>query len=544
VSAAPVTHRAAAPAPSSRERRSPARYAPVAVVAAVMLVSGLWGLARDSSMGNDEVATHFAGLLRISQLFHLLSHVDAVHGLYYLFMHGWMKLGTSPAAIRVPSVIAMTGAAVLVAMLARRLTGSAWTGLFAGLIMTLTPSVVFYAQTARSYAMVFACVTGSTLALVRAVGAELAAGDGTAGGDGAPAGTAWRWWVAYAALLTLGGYLNELSLAVLSAHAVTLLLSRCFRQVARRWITAAVVSVVLVAPLLVLSQHESGVVDWITRPGLAALQLLGEDYFGVTAAGAALVALCVLAALLPARGRMPASAWQADGASVSLAVVALPLLIVPAGLLMLESLVAAQPLYVDRYVLYGEAGAALLAGAGLVRTGRWLAAVRPGGTARRRMLLWQPGVVISAAVLLVQLTPQQQIRTPESRMYDFGGPSRYIGVTARLGDGVLFFSGFYRKAKLGYRADFRDTSDFALALPPVQVGNFQGLNRRVPVTVGLMSQYRRIWVVGRTPASILAPDAVRLAAGEIPESQVLESQFTMTAEQEYRGITVTLWVRR
>jgi hypothetical protein len=50
--------------------------------------------------------------------------------------------------------------------------------------------------------------------------------------------------------------------------------------------------------------------------------------------------------------------------------------------------------------------------------------------------------------------------------------------------------------------------------------------------------------VGRTPASILAPDAVRLAAGEIPESQVLESQFTMTAEQEYRGITVTLWVRR
>jgi mannosyltransferase len=211
---------------------------------------------------------------------------------------------------------------------------------------------------------------------------------------------------------------------------------------------------------------------------------------------------------------------------------------------MLESLVAAQPLYVDRYVLYGEAGAALLAGAGLVRTGRWLAAVRPGGTARRRMLLWLPGVVISAAVLLVQLTPQQQIRTPESRMYDFGGPSRYIGVTARLGDGVLFFSGFYRKAKLGYRADFQDTSDFALALPPVQVGNFQGLNRRVPVTVGLMSQYRRIWVVGRTPASILAPDAVRLAAGEIPESQVLESQFTMTAEQEYRGITVTLWVRR
>jgi mannosyltransferase len=526
-----------------------ARFAPAVVVAAVMAGLGLWGLARDSSMGNDEVATHFAGLLSVSQLLHLLSHVDAVHGLYYLFMHGWMKLGTSPAAIRVPSVIAMTGAAVLVVMLGRRLTGSAWTGLFAGLIMALTPSVVFYAQTARSYALVFACVAGATLVLVRvvraAVGAASGAHDagGPGDGDGALAGDPRRWWVAYAALLTVGGYLNELSLVVLAAHAVTLLLSRCFRQVARHWITAAVASVVLVAPLLVLSQHESGVVDWITRPGLADLRLLGEDYFGVTAAGAALVALCVLAALLPARGRLPASAWQSDG-PVSLAAVALPLLIVPAGLLMLESLVAAQPLYVDRYVLYGEAGAALLAGAGVVRVGRWLAAPGLGEPARRRVLLWLPRGVVSVAVLLLQLTPQQQIRTPESRMYDFGGPSRYVGANARPGDGVLFFSGFYRKAKLGYRADFQDTADFALAIPPAKAGNFQGLDRRVPVTVALMSGYQRIWVVGRTPASILVPDAVRLAAGEIPESQVLESQFTMTAEQDFRGITVTLWVRR
>jgi hypothetical protein len=59
-----------------------------------------------------------------------------------------------------------------------------------------------------------------------------------------------------------------------------------------------------------------------------------------------------------------------------------------------------------------------------------------------------------------------------------------------------------------------------------------------------MSSYRRLWVVGRAPASILAPGAVRLAAGEIPESKVLESQFTTTAEQEFQGITVTLWVRR
>jgi mannosyltransferase len=499
----------------------------------VVLVLGLWRLARDGSMGNDEVATHFAGLLSVSQLRHLLSHVDAVHGLYYLFMHGWMKLGTSPTAIRVPSVIAMTGAAVLVVMLARRLTGSGWAGLFAGLVMAATPSVSFYAQTARSYAMVFATVIGSTLILLRA-----------AQPVGASTGSARRWWLAYAAMITLGGYLNELSLAVLAAHAVTLLLARCPPPVLRSWAVTAAVSVVLVGPLLVLSQHESGVVDWIGRPGLDSLRLLGMDYFGVRVASAAVVVLAVTIALWPGRAGPPVSAWRAQDGPFSLASVALPLLTVPAALLMLESLAAPQPLYVDRYVLYGEAGAALLAGGGLVRAGQWLTAAVPRGADRPGALRRLPGIVAALAVFLLQLGPQQFARTPDSRMYDFGGPSRYVGASARLGDGVLFFSGFYRKAKLGYRADFRDTADFALAIPPAEAGNFQGLNRRVPVTVALMSGYRRIWVVGRAPDSILVPGAVRLAAGEIPESKVLESQFTMTAEQEFHGITVTLWVRR
>jgi mannosyltransferase len=344
-------------------------------------------------------------------------------------------------------------------------------------------------------------------------------------------------------VITLGGYLNELSLAVLAAHAVTLLVARRPRPVLRSWAVTAVISVVLAGPLLVLSQHESGVVDWIGRPGPDSLRLLGMDYFGVRVASAAVVVLCITGALWPGREGQPASAWRAQDGPFSLASVALPLLIVPAALLMLESLVAPQPLYVDRYVLYGEAGAALLAGGGLVRAGQWLAAV-PGGAGRRDALRWLPGIVAALAAFGLQLGPQQFARAPDSRMYDFGGPSRYVGANARPGDGVLFFSGFYRKAKLGYRADFRDTADFALAIPPAKAGNFQGLNRRVPVTVALMSGYRRIWVVGRTPASILVPGAVRLAAGEIPESQALERQYALTAEREFQGITVTLWVRR
>ena len=72
------------------------------VAAAAMAVLGVWGLARDSSMGNDEVATRWAALLSLRKLAHLLNTVDAVHGLYYLLMHGWVVGGQQPGGAAHP----------------------------------------------------------------------------------------------------------------------------------------------------------------------------------------------------------------------------------------------------------------------------------------------------------------------------------------------------------------------------------------------------------------------------------------------------------
>jgi hypothetical protein len=58
----------------------------------------------------------------------------------------------------------MAGAAALVVLIGGRVSGSRWTGLVAGLIMALTPVISFFAQTARSYALVFACVAGAAAA--------------------------------------------------------------------------------------------------------------------------------------------------------------------------------------------------------------------------------------------------------------------------------------------------------------------------------------------------------------------------------------------
>ena len=291
-------------------------------------------------------------------------------------------------------------------------------------------------------------------------------------------------------LLVVGGYLNELSLLVVAAHAVTVLLARYGRRVIMDWAAVAALSVIVVLPLAALSARQDAAVAWIPRPGLTSLPILFHDYFGATTALAVLLLCCAVAAVLPPLhrgGRASGPAWWSQG-GVSLPSVAAPLLVVPGALLILESLVA-RPLYVDRYVLYGEAGAALLAGAGAVRIGRWLA-----GVTDRRMLLWVPGVVVCVLALVLQLAPQQRVRTPQSRLFDFGGPSRYLAAHARPGDGVLFFSNFFRKARLGYPADYRERQrlrDGAVArrgrkLPgPGQAGRYRPVpDDRLPADLG------------------------------------------------------------
>ena len=136
-------------------------------------------------------------------------------------------MGSSPEVLRIPSVLAMTAAVAIVALLTRRLTGSGWAGLFAGLVMALTPIISFYAQTARSYAMVLACVRRPPpWSWSRALDAEAA---------GAARQRTLPWWLGYGALVVVGGYLNEMSLLMLAAHAVTVVVARYRRQVVWRW---------------------------------------------------------------------------------------------------------------------------------------------------------------------------------------------------------------------------------------------------------------------------------------------------------------------
>jgi mannosyltransferase len=129
-----------------------------------------------------------------------------VLGVYYFGLHLWMAVfGDSATAMRLPSVIAMTIATGVVALIGRRLAGGA-AGLASGLVFALIPSVSRYAQEARPYAFATLFATLATLMFLRAMERPH-----------------WSRWVLYSVVLAAAGVANLIALCVVFAHLVILL---------------------------------------------------------------------------------------------------------------------------------------------------------------------------------------------------------------------------------------------------------------------------------------------------------------------------------
>jgi len=113
-----------------------------------------------------------------------------------------------------------------------------------------------------------------------------------------------------------------------------------------------------------------------------------------------------------------------------------------------------------------------------------------------------------------------------------------VGAHARPGDGIIFLGRFYRKARLAYPGDFRNTTDFAVARSPLQAGNFQGRDKPSAAVLPLMLDRRRIWVFGGHPSQRRRPGLGR------EESLTLLSHFRLIRRKQFHNILLTLWQRR
>lgn len=460
------------------------------------LALGLWGLSRQDSVWRDEAATWQVAGRPAGEIWRMLGNVDAVHGLYYLLMHGLFEVfGASTTTLRLPSVLAVAAAAACVALIGSRLAGF-WAGLGGGLALGLLPAVQFYLQEGRPYALVAAGAGLSTLLLVSLL-------------ESGPGRRAWPRWTAYGVTVLVCALLNWLSLLVLPAHAATLWWVRAGRGVLLRWAAYASGAAAGALPLILFSRGQSDQVSWI--PPLTWHMLIGPG-------------------ILLAIGGLGAWADRPDRKNLSAAAVGLPLLAVPQLGLIGLSLV--QPLFLDRYVLFSMAGLALLIGAALG------AAVRACSPRFPAAGLLVPGVVGAAVVALLPVELGK--RAPASRVDDVLAVAGEVDRLKGDGDAVLFVPAARRDTALVSPGAFTGLTDLALARTPVASATLKGEEAEpARIRAALLGQ-RRVLLVTDAAEVAKAPSAERDKA----KAAVLREHFTVVEDRQVRGRRVTVYERR
>jgi len=203
---------------------------------------------------------------------------------------------------------------------------------------------------------------------------------------------------------------------------------------------------------------------------------------------------------------------------------ALPLLVLPALLLLLISLV--KPLYVDRYVLYGHAGTALLVSGALDRL------VRAAGRIRA------VAVLAAGATVLALLPITLQLRGPQSRTDDVTAITEAVRKAGGDADGVVFMPSRRRVWTLPEPGSVGRLRDLALDRGPVASHTLYGTEVPADVIRARMLATARVLAVGDPAGQPL--DRV---PQEAVKRRVLATYFVVCRTRDVLGARITVYAR-
>lgn len=370
----------------------------VSLAAIVIVVIG----SDTPSIWYDEAATIVSATRTWPELWAMLHTVDAVHGLYYAFMHVWFDIvGYSPFTLRLPSALVSGGTVALTMLLASRF-GTRGFALLAGVVLITIPRFTWAGIEGRSYALTALLAVALTLLLMRALDAARAPS------------TRWAavWpWLAYAGVgLFSVGIFVYLSLIVV-AHAVTVVVLTISGTLTRRQLFAFVCTVVplgvVCIPFVLIVAGQSGQLAWIDPISQRTLTGILVTQFAPRNAPFAIftwiVVLVGIVAFIVARR---SSATRARAARDLMAWV-LPWLVVPTVVLVLTS-VLITPLYSPRYLTFLMPALAVAIAGGIVALGRLtrLATRLSKGprAARMRSVPWTALAAVAGVLVLALLT--------------------------------------------------------------------------------------------------------------------------------------------
>jgi mannosyltransferase len=315
---------------------------PWVIAAVATVVSGAW--ACRPSLWFDEGATISASASRtLPELWKLLGHIDAVHGLYYLFMHGWFAI-FPPTEFwsRAPSALAVGAAAAGVVVFTKQFVAGRSTAVCAGAVFAILPRTTWAGMEARSYAFAAAAAIWLTVLFVAAVRRNRP-----------------RWWVSYALALMLSILLslNLILLVVVYAAMLPLLAPKGSRKSpAVWWAASSAVAVGAMTPFLVFAHGQVWQVNWIFPVSWHyAFDIVLRQYFDHSVPFAILTAVLIVAAVA---ARLK-GARAPEGDTRRLVIGCAAWLVVPTALVVVYSAVS-EPIYFPRYLILTTPAAAVV----------------------------------------------------------------------------------------------------------------------------------------------------------------------------------------
>jgi mannosyltransferase len=338
------------PAGDTTHDGGPARH--VALLAGpALLAAGLCLIQiTGRSLGFDESATVAIAGQHGSALWSAIAHDGGNMSGYYVLMHVLISVfGSELLVLRLPSAFGAGVAVALVEVLALRLFDRR-AALIAGMLSAVSLSLVFWGQSARSYALLVALVTGSFLAFASIL-------------DTKRPRTAW---IGYVLCTALAMYASLMAILIVPAQLVIL---GWHRRRARAVVSALAAIVVLCVPLMVLvAQRGSGQLFWVPRPDstsikqvLQALTSAGlEPNFHASSTTTTLLVCTIVALAVIAGAVVRTRAWAPA--------LALSWLLVPVLVAYVESLVG-QSIFLPRNLLICIPAVSVLLAWGITRRG-------------------------------------------------------------------------------------------------------------------------------------------------------------------------------
>jgi mannosyltransferase len=321
------------------DERAPARPRgrlrdPWAIAVFAAVISGAW--ASRPSLWFDEGATISASASRtLPELWKLLGHIDAVHGLYYLLMHGWFTI-FPPTEFwsRVPSALAIGAAAAGVTVFTKQFAPGRATAVCAGAVFAILPRTTWAGMEARSYGVAAAAAVWLTVLLVAAVRQNRP-----------------RLWVSYALALTLSILLNLNLVLLVLVYAVMLPLvapKQSRKSPVIWWAVSSAAAIGLMTPFLVFAHGQVGQVNWIYPVSWHyAFDVILRQYFDHSVAFAVLTAVLIVAAAVARLKGVQAPA----GDIRSLLLICAAWIVIPTGLMVVYSAIG-EPIYYPRYLIF------------------------------------------------------------------------------------------------------------------------------------------------------------------------------------------------